>query len=94
MCFEYSDIEITLVQDATDEQLTGPVKLVVNESLPKLLGSKPSLDEFNRDYLTRHHDSILHLLTGQYVSPNLPLNGLIAIVIVGPFDCDIKGFVV
>ena len=71
MCFEYKIIEITLVQDATDEQLTGPVKLVVNESVPKLLGGKASLDEFNRDYLTRHHNSICHLLTGQYLSPNL-----------------------
>ena len=56
-----------IVQDATDEQLSGPVKLVVDESLPKLLGGQSSLDNFNRDYLTRHKDSISHLLTGQHI---------------------------
>ena len=61
---------LSLVQDATDEQLTGPVKLVVDESLPKLLNGKSSLDEFNRDYLTRHKDSIVHLITGQDVLSN------------------------
>jgi len=67
-CVKYKIFQIhNTVQDATDEQLCGPVKLVVDESLPKLLGSQSSLDNFNRDYLTRHKDSINHLLTGQHM---------------------------
>ena len=62
-------LRLSLVQDSTDEELSGPVKLVVNESLARLLNGKSSLDEFNRDYLTRHKDSLVHLITGQVVLP-------------------------
>jgi len=54
-----------LVQSATDAELSGPVKQVIDEALPTLLGGKPSVDEFNRDYLLRHRDSVPHLVTGK-----------------------------
>jgi len=54
-----------LVQSTTDAELSGPVKQVIDEALPILLGGKASVDEFNRDYLSRHRDSVPHLVTGK-----------------------------
>ncbi|XP_065883749.1 N-alpha-acetyltransferase 15, NatA auxiliary subunit-like [Dysidea avara] len=58
---------VLAVQSATDAELSGPVKQVIDEALPTLLGGKSSVEEFNKDYLLRHQDSVPHLVTGATV---------------------------